>query len=131
MKAVVHDLGGPVVAGHQGDEEPARLVGLVDRERVVGDQLGERVGDPVEQCVERLLGENVVKDVRESTVGVDERLDTLESRSWRALARRRFLGLSRNRHGETAAAVKEACPQFKPVEGDRPSLERGNVTRSG
>ena len=38
------------------------------------DQLGQRVGDPLEQVVEALLGEDVVEDVRELAVGLDEAL---------------------------------------------------------
>ena len=49
------------------------LVCLVDRERVVRHQLGERVRDPVEQVVQALLGEDVVEDVGELAVGLDER----------------------------------------------------------
>jgi hypothetical protein len=36
------------------------------------DELGERVGDPVEQRVEALLCEHVVEDVRKTSVGLDE-----------------------------------------------------------
>ncbi len=42
-------------------------------ERVVGDEFGERVGDPSEQVVEVLLGEDVVEDLRQAAVGLDER----------------------------------------------------------
>ena len=49
-----------------------RLVGLVDRERVVRDQVGERVGDAHEQRVEALLGEHLVEHVGEPPIGIDE-----------------------------------------------------------
>ena len=49
------------------------LVGLVDHERVVGDQLGERVGDPVEKRIEALFREDLVEDVGEALVRLDER----------------------------------------------------------
>ena len=49
-----------------------RLVGLVDRERVVRDQLVERVGDPHEQCVEALLREDFVEDVGKPPIRIDE-----------------------------------------------------------
>ena len=51
-RAVAHDLVGPAVARHHGDEQAPRLVGLVDRERVVGDDVRERVGDALEERVE-------------------------------------------------------------------------------
>ena len=58
-----------------GHELALRLVRLVDVQRLVRDDLGERVGDPDEQRVEALLREQVVEDVREPAVGVDGRLD--------------------------------------------------------
>ena len=62
-KRVVEDLVG-VVAAHEGrDEVPLRLVRLVDVQRLVGNDLVERVRDPDEQRVEALLGEQVVEDV--------------------------------------------------------------------
>jgi GGDEF domain-containing protein len=60
------------VATEQRHELALRLVRLVDVQRLVGDQLGERVRDPVEQRVEALLREELVEDVRETTVGFDE-----------------------------------------------------------
>ena len=64
-----------VLAAHERRHELAlRLVGLVDVQRLVRDDLGERVGDPHEQRVEALLGEQVVEDVREPAVGVDRRV---------------------------------------------------------
>ena len=62
----------PVVAREDGNEHASRLVGLVDGERVVGDEVGERVRDPVEQRVEALLREDLVEDVRELGDGLDE-----------------------------------------------------------
>ncbi len=44
------------------------LVGFVDVEGVVGHQLGERAGDAVEQRVEALLGEHVVKDLGQALI---------------------------------------------------------------
>ena len=49
------------------------LVCLVDRERVVRHELGERVRDPLEQVVQALLGEDVVEDIGELPVGLHER----------------------------------------------------------
>ena len=49
------------------------VVGLVDLERVVRHEIGERVGDAVEQRVEALLREDVVEDLRETPVRLDER----------------------------------------------------------
>ena len=42
-------------------------------QRVVRDELGERVRDPVQQSVEALLGEHVVEDVRQAAIGLDAR----------------------------------------------------------
>ena len=39
----------------------------------MGDELAERVRDPLQQGVERLLGEHVVEDVGEAAVRVEER----------------------------------------------------------
>ena len=68
------DLVGPPVAREHGDQQAPRLVGLVDGEALVGDEVGERVRDPVEQRVEALLGEDVVEDLGEAAVRLDERL---------------------------------------------------------
>ena len=54
-------------------QQAVGLVGLVEREVVVRDQLGDRVRDPLEHRVERLLGEHVVEDVGEPAVRLDER----------------------------------------------------------
>ena len=64
-----------VLAAHERRHELAlRLVRLVDVQRLVRDDLVERVSDPHEQRVEALLGEQVVEDVREPAVGVDRRV---------------------------------------------------------
>ena len=72
-KGVVEDLVGVVAADEGRDEVPLRLVRLVDVQRLVGDDLVERVRDPDEQRVEALLGEQVVEDVGEAPVGVGRR----------------------------------------------------------
>ena len=74
LRAAVHDLLRPLVAREHRDEHGLRLVGLVDAERVVRDELGERVGDSLEQGVQALLREDVVEDVGEPAVRLDERL---------------------------------------------------------
>ena len=48
------------------------LVRLVERDVVVRDQLADRVGDPVQEVVERLLREHLVEDVRELAVRLDQ-----------------------------------------------------------
>ena len=53
-------------------EHPFGLVRLVDRERVVRDELADRVGDADEKRVERLLREHLVEDVGEPPVRLDE-----------------------------------------------------------
>ena len=69
-EGVVEDLVGIVAADESRHEVPLRLVRLVDVQRLVGDDLVERVRDPDEQRVEALLGEQVVEDVGEAPVGV-------------------------------------------------------------
>ena len=67
-----HDLVRVLVAGEHGGQDALRLVRLVDRERVVRDQVAERVCDTHEQRVEALLGEHLVEDVGEPLVRLDE-----------------------------------------------------------
>src|SRR5581483_10039847 len=62
-----------------GGERLIRLVRLVDRQRVVRDQVAERVGDPDEQRVEALLGQHLVEDVGEPAVRRDELVLTRDS----------------------------------------------------
>ena len=69
---VVEDLLRPLAPHERRDELSLRLVGLVDVQRLVRDDLVERVRDPDEQRVEALLREEVVENVREAAVGVDE-----------------------------------------------------------
>jgi hypothetical protein len=71
---VGQDLVRPLVARPHRDEQATRLVRLVDRQRVVRNQVGERVGDAVEQRVEALLAEDVVEHVRQAPVRLDERV---------------------------------------------------------
>ena len=71
---VVEDLLRPLASHERRHELALRLVGLVDVQRLVRDDLVERVGDPDEQRVEALLREKVVEDVREAAVGVDGRV---------------------------------------------------------
>ena len=66
------DLLRVLVADEHGHEHGLRLVRLVDRQRVVRDEVGERVGDAHEQRVEALLGEHLVEDVGEPPVRLDE-----------------------------------------------------------
>ena len=56
-----------------GHEQALRLVGLVDGQRVVGNQVGERVGDEHEERVQALLGEHLVEHVCEPAVRLDDR----------------------------------------------------------
>ena len=65
---------GPPAAGKHGHELSPLLVGLVDVEILVRDEVAERVGDPVEERVEALLGQDLVEDGREAAVRLDERL---------------------------------------------------------
>jgi hypothetical protein len=67
-----HDLVRPLVSGEHRRQDGMRLVGLVDREGVVRDQIVERVGDPHEEGVEALLGEHLVEQVGQPPIGIDE-----------------------------------------------------------
>ena len=71
---VGQDLVRPLVPRPDRNEDAAGLVRLVDRQRVVRNQLGEGVGDPVQERVEALLGEDVVEDVRQPLVRLDARV---------------------------------------------------------
>ena len=67
-EALAHDLVRPLAAREDGEQLALRLVRLVDVDVLVRDELGERVGDPLEQGVEALLGEHVVEDLGEAPV---------------------------------------------------------------
>ena len=67
-----HDLVRVLVAREHGGQDALRLVGLVDRERVVRDQVAERVGDAHEERVEALLRKHLMEDVGEPLVRLDE-----------------------------------------------------------
>ena len=72
---VVHDLF--LVLGRAGEDRhelTARLVGLVDVERLVRHQIRERHRDAIEQGVEALLRHHLMKDLGQPTVRLDERL---------------------------------------------------------
>ena len=71
-KGRLHDLVRPLVTRQHWSQHLLPLVRLVDRERVVGNQVVERVGDPDEQRVEALLGEDLVEDVGQPPIGIDE-----------------------------------------------------------
>ena len=70
---VLVDLLRPLAPHERRHELPLRLVGLVDVQRLVRDDLVERVRDPDEQRVEALLREKVVENVCEAAVGVEGR----------------------------------------------------------
>ena len=55
-----------------GMSSAPRLVGLVDREGVVRDDVRERVGDALEHRRVRLLRQDLVEDVGKPPIGVDE-----------------------------------------------------------
>ena len=72
-RLVGEHLVGVVAAGKDAPELRRGLVRLVEGEVVVRNQLADRVGDPLEQRVERLLREHVVEHVGEPAVRLDER----------------------------------------------------------
>ena len=71
-RLVGQHFAGVLAAREDGTEFPGRFLGLVKREVVVRNQLSDGVGDALEECVERLLGQNVVEDVGEPAVRLDE-----------------------------------------------------------
>jgi hypothetical protein len=75
--AGLHDLVLVLAAGEDRDQLACFLVRLVDVERLVRHQVAQRVGDAVEQRVEALRREDVVKHLRQTAVGLDERLGAL------------------------------------------------------
>ena len=80
VRLVAEDVVRPLVAREHGDQHRLRLVRLVDRERVVGDELRKGVRDPLEQVVEAVLREDVVEDVGELAVRLHERRGTRSRR---------------------------------------------------
>ena len=62
-----------VAPGKHAAELASGLVRFVEGEIVVRNQLTDRVGDPLEQGVERLLREHVMEHVGETAVRLDER----------------------------------------------------------
>ena len=69
---VREDLLRPFVPRPDRGEQPARLVGLVDRERIVRDEVRQRIGDAVEERVQALLGQDLVEHVGQATIRLDE-----------------------------------------------------------
>ena len=67
-EALAHHLVGPLRPGEHGDQLAGRLVGLVDLDVLVGDELCQRVRDALEQRVEALLGQDVVEDLRQPAI---------------------------------------------------------------
>ena len=55
-----------------GSEQALGLVGAVDGQGVVRDEVGEGVGDPVEERIQALFREDVVEHLREAAVGVQD-----------------------------------------------------------
>ncbi len=70
-KALAHDLVRPLAPRENRDQLALRLVGFVDVHVLVGDQLGERVCDALQQSVDVLLGEDVVEDLGQPAVRLD------------------------------------------------------------
>ena len=108
QRAAVHDLLRPLVAGEHGDQDRLGLVCLVDRERVVRHQLGERVRDPVEQVVQALLGEDVVEDIGELPVGLHERF-----RAWGFGVAGTGVQGSRRGHSRGEVTHGHSLPRFR------------------
>ena len=62
-RPLCQDLLGVRIQHDHGPEHAEGKVGLVQRERVVGDQLGKRVGDRLQHPVRRVLRHKQVGDV--------------------------------------------------------------------
>ena len=65
---LAHHLVGPLVRAQHGAQLAGGLVGLVDLDVLVRDELRQRVRDALEQRVEALLGQDVVEDLREPPI---------------------------------------------------------------
>ena len=74
-RLVREHLLGVVTRREDGAQLPLRLVGLVERDVVERDELADRGRDALQEVVERLLGEQLVEDVRELAVRLDERVE--------------------------------------------------------
>ena len=114
-----------------GIRHRARLVRLVDRERVVRDEIAERVGDPLEQGVEALLREDVVEDVGEAPIGVDEGVDTRQRRACGSRHRGTLGGclfcLSQNSHKPQRPWKVALHPHSTGFAGLPPLPEKGDI----
>jgi hypothetical protein len=75
---VAHHLLFPLTAHEHRNEQLVNVVGLVDGEIVVGNEVAHGVRDLVQQVVEALLGEHLVEDVREAAVRLHDRLGARE-----------------------------------------------------
>jgi hypothetical protein len=128
--AVAHDLVRPAVARHHGDEQPPGLVGLVDREGVVGDDVGERVRDALEDGRVGLLREDLVEHVREAAVGVDEPVGARLGRDDRGRLGRPGVQAVHLSEFHAAAATSSSRllqrepDELNPAREPAPSLER-------
>ena len=114
VQRVPEQLLGPRVAREHRQEQPPRLVGRVDRERVVRDQILERVRDPLEQRIEALLGKDVVVDVRQAPVRLDEPVEA--RRIGRRVGRHEVNGLGRQVAGASvqSAIHRQGSPAGAP-----------------
>ena len=116
-----HDLVRVLVAREHSCQHALRLVRLVDRERVVWDQVSERVGDAHEERVEALLCEHLVEHVGEPLV----RLDELRSRREQCVSRHEpeMLGWPHNHPDPTIAWIRA---RHLPRVRERAEEERGS-----
>jgi hypothetical protein len=64
------DLGCQGVAYNQWYQHLVFVIGLVDRDRVTVDDLAESVGDPVQERVGAMLGEDVFEDIRQPAIAL-------------------------------------------------------------
>ena len=110
---VGQDLVGPLVTRPHGDQQTPGLVGLVDGQRVVRNELRQGIRNPVEQCVEALLGEHVVEDVRQPAIGLDARgaLGRIGERS--LLEQAEWESMVAHRHVWVRLCSRSGVPFFK------------------
>ena len=92
----------------------------------MGDELRERVGDPLEEIVEAVLREDVVEDVRDPPVGLGQRLRARRRLPAGAGVQRTSSYLSRNEMPHLELSFLRFASQGDPPErgtgGTRASL---------
>ena len=103
-EGLAHDLGLPLAAGEHGNELALGLVGLVDVDVLVRDELRERVRDPLEQRGRVVLREDVVEDLGQPAI-------------WLGRARRDEAHLRASRRLEALGALGRRVRHTRGLDG--------------